>query len=268
MQSNSTPSVMMERMTVKEVRDALQRTRTVIVPVGVTEQHGYHLPLCTDSVTSSELARCAGEATGALVAPALTYNFSGGTLPGTINISPPVVTLLIQDVCRSLALQGFRNIIILPGHGGTESVQALRDAADLLLRNNPELKDLAISVICFWELSETAGKAFAEKDFHAGYLETSMMLYWRPELVRKEYVLDKAEVVAMMLRDQDAYLLKEKPVDDPLVRSHSRQHPAIEVGVMGFPQKADPSIGEALAREVVTALTALIRKMEGRFRQT
>ena len=77
-----------EFMTVKEMRAALKKTKTVILPVGVIEQHGYHLPLNTDVYNCYELARLASEKTGCLVAPPLTYTFSGGTLPGTININP------------------------------------------------------------------------------------------------------------------------------------------------------------------------------------
>ena len=258
----TTPPYLMERMTVKDMREALSRTRTIILPIGVVEQHGYHLPLSTDTTTACELAARTSERTGCVVAPPVNYNFSGGTLPGTINISPQVFSLLVQDICRSLIAQGFRNIILLSGHGGSESIQALRDAADMLLRLSQGMKDVNIAIPLFWEASPLAAESFINKDYHAGYMETSMMLYWKPELVREDYITDKPEILNMMREDPDSYRLMSKNVDDDAVRPHTTQHPEIEVGVMGEPAKASREIGERFARETVEYLAGLIEKME------
>lgn len=262
MSGPSRPQYLMERMSVRDMREALSRTQTIILPIGVVEQHGYHLPLTTDTITACELAARAAEKAGCVVAPPVNYNFSGGTLPGTINVSPQVFSLLIQDICRSLAAQGFRNIILLSGHGGSESVQALRDAADMLLRLSDGLDELNIAVPCFWEISPTAVESFKEKDYHAGYMETSMMLYWRPELVGDEYITDKADILDMMRQDPDSYQLKRKNIDDNAVRPHTTQHPDIEVGVMGDPGSASREIGERFARETVEYLVGLVEKLE------
>lgn len=262
MSSPNRPPYLMERMSVRDVREALSRTKTVILPIGVVEQHGYHLPLSTDTITACELAARTAEKTGCIVAPPVNYNFSGGTLPGTINVSPPVFSMLIQDICRSLAAQGFRNIILLSGHGGSESIQALRDAADMLLRLSDGLEELNIAIPCFWEISPTAIESFKERDYHAGYMETSMMLYWKPELVGEEYITDKAEILEMMRHDPDSYQVKSKNIDDEAVRPHTTQHTDIEVGVMGDPDRASREIGEQFARETVDYLAGLVEKME------
>ena len=78
----------MEEMSVLDMRNAMKKTHTVIIPVGVVEQHGYHLPLSTDIHNSVQLTRMAGEKLNAVVAPSVNYCFSGGTLAGTINVSP------------------------------------------------------------------------------------------------------------------------------------------------------------------------------------
>ena len=94
-----------ETMTVNEMRQVLRKTQTVILPLGVTEQHNYHLPLCTDTIDAWEIAKLISARTGAVVAPALPYSFSGGGLPGTINVSPQVTSLMVQDIVSSIIQQ-------------------------------------------------------------------------------------------------------------------------------------------------------------------
>ncbi len=251
---------LMENLTVKEITTAIREKRAVLVPLGITEQHGYHLPLSTDSHNAYQFARRASEETGSLVAPTLHYAFSGGTLPGTINISPPVVSLLITEILTSLAQQGFRKIVLILGHGGTENEQAIRDGVDYFLRKRLPDKSVTVAIFCFWKVSRLTREAFAEKDFHAGYLETSLMLYWHPELV-KEPVLDKPEVREMLKEDQDAYQIKDRPVEDEAVFPYISQNPKIEVGVMGFPEKASAEFGREVCKEVMGELVSLIRKL-------
>jgi creatinine amidohydrolase len=200
-------------MTVKDIVAGLEQTRTVILPVGIVEQHGYHLPVSTDIHNAQQIALRTSEATGCFVAPTVHYNFSGGTLPGTINISPQVFSLLLTDIMQSLQLQGFANLIILLGHGGSESCIAARDAAEYFQRLRPEM-DVTVHLVPFWELSATYMKSFEEKDYHAGRYETSLMLYWKPELVKMDQAeLDAPDTSAMMRDDPDAYAQELKRTD-------------------------------------------------------
>jgi creatinine amidohydrolase len=253
-----------EHMTVNEVRDAMDGgMRTVLVPLGVTEQHGHHLPLRTDCYNCEEISRRTAEQTGCFVAPTLAYTYSGGELPGTINVSPHVVTQIITEILRSLCLQGLQNIVLVLGHGGSENERATQEAAEMFLRNNPQFRDRNIAVYRFWVNSETCERAFAEGDFHAGWFETSMMLYWAPDEVREECVLDDPEVVRMMREDQDAYQLREKNVDHEQVVPAVSQNPAIKVGVMGEPEKATAEIGRQITEEAVGPLVEMIEQMRG-----
>jgi creatinine amidohydrolase len=250
-------------MTVNEVRDAMDEgMRTVLVPLGVTEQHGYHLPLRTDCYNAEEISIRAADETGCFVAPTLAYTYSGGELPGTINVSPHVVTQIIVEILNSLCLQGLQNIVLVLGHGGSENDRATQEAAAIFLRNNPQFHDRNIAVYRFWLDSETCERAFDEGDFHSGWFETSLMLYWHPEEVRDEHVLDDPEVMRMMREDQDAYQLRAKNVKHELVVPAVRQHPAIEVGVMGEPEEASAEIGEQITEETVGPLVDLIRQMQ------
>jgi len=79
---------MMKDRTVKQVRECLRHKKPIIIPLGVIEQHGYHLPRCTDALIAEEIAGRIGLQTGILVAPTMYQSFSGGDLPGTVNITP------------------------------------------------------------------------------------------------------------------------------------------------------------------------------------
>ncbi len=252
-----------EHMTVKEVRDALESgMRTVLVPLGVTEQHGYHLPLRTDCYNAEQISLRAAQQIGCFVAPTLAYTYSGGELPGTINVSPHVVTLMVVEILHSLCLQGLQNIVLILGHGGSENDRATQEAAEIFLRNNPQFHDRNIAVYRFWLNSETCRQAFEDGDFHSGWFETSLMLHWVPDEVRDEYVLDEPDVVQMMREDQDAYQLRVTRVDHELAVPAVCQNPAIKVGVMGEPEKATAEIGRTITEETVEGLVGLIEAME------
>jgi creatinine amidohydrolase len=133
----------MEFMTVQEMREALRETRTAILPIGVIEQHGYHLPLNTDVYNAYEIAKRVAAVASCVVAPPVNYSFSGGELPGTVDISPQTLSLLVMDLVKSLADQGFASVILLLGHGGSENQRAVLDAADMFLRRN---RDFAASM--------------------------------------------------------------------------------------------------------------------------
>ena len=69
-------TVFLGEMTDPEVRAALERTQTIIVPTGSTEQHGPHGPLLTDAIVPTEVGRRVAERIGALVGPAINYALS------------------------------------------------------------------------------------------------------------------------------------------------------------------------------------------------
>jgi len=254
----------MEFMTVREMEEALENTRTVILPMGVIEQHGYHLPLNTDVYNAYEIAKRVAPRAGCVVAPPIAYSYSGGELLGTTDISPQTLSLVVMDLIKSLANQGFLNIIVLLGHGGSENQRAALDAADMFYRRNPRYRDIRIATVTFTDLSPSVQEAFAMKDFHAGYLETSLMLYWHPELVRPRelWVTDREELMELFRADQDAYQTRKRLVDHPLVVPIVTQNEEIKIGVMGDPSRANAEYGERVCNEAVDRLVELIRAME------
>jgi creatinine amidohydrolase len=260
----------MEHMTVKTVREYLGRKQSIILPVGVTEQHGYHLPLCTDALIAGRIAQIAGKELDMLVGPTILQSFSGGGLPGTINISPAVMSLVISDTLMSLVAQGFRNFYLFLGHGGSENARALNDAVRILLRNNPAFKNVLLAIIPVWTMSSPGmgwNKALTVEspDWHAGWLETAIVMALAPEFVRMdEMELDNEPYFSQQITHPDNYQHAEKIVDDPLVVPRMTQRSEIKVGVMGHPEKADAKMGKEIVDDIVKNLTARIQKIEAK----
>lgn len=253
----------MEYMTVEEVREGLKETKTVIVPMGVIEQHGYHLPLNTDVYNCYEVAKRVSKETGCFVAPPINYSFSGGELPGTFNINPSTLSLYLSDILKSLVIMGMKSVVILLGHAGSENEAATSNAVDMFIRLNPEIKDVVFAFMPFTKLSKYAEKAFAEKDFHAGYYETSLMMYWHPELVKVDNMItDEEDLMELLREDQDAYQIKTKPFEHEFVFPYIKQNPRIKVGVMGNPKKASRELGEKICKDIVSQTVTFIRKLE------
>ena len=197
----------MGEMTVKEIREYLKTNQTIILPYGVVEQHGYHLPLSMDIHNAEVPSYALAEKLGCIVAPPLNYCFSGGQLPGTINVRPTTFCAMVCDIVESLANQGFLNILIFPGHGGTESLDQLRESLRILKWLNPALEKVMIMILRrgeFWQRPKEPG--MTGSDFHAGDAETSLMLAYRRNLVQLDQLeLDEKELAERMRHDQDAY---------------------------------------------------------------
>ena len=239
----------MGEMTVKEIREYLKTNKTIIVPYGVVEQHGYHLPLSMDIHNAEVPSYILAEKLGCIVAPPLNYCFSGGQLPGTINVRPTTFCAMMCDIVDALAGQGFENILIFPGHGGTESLAQLREALRIQKWLNPALADDLILLCPIWDFSPTWTKLFQTRDYHAAEAETSLLLHWCPEVVRKKIRMDKPAVAERLRDDPDSYqhrvsftALKQEVVQ-------TSQRDDVKIGVMGYPERANAALGAKIEAE-------------------
>ncbi len=256
----------MNTMTVRDMKAAMEKTKTVIIPTGVVEQHGYHLPLSTDILNVVRPLEIAADRLNAVVAPSVNYCFSGGELCGTVNVSPNTFGLYISEIVSEFVRIGFENIIVFLGHAGTDNINALKNSLQMLLRRNKELSEkITLSLVEVWKLSPTWLSGFTlepEHDFHEGLMETSVTMYWSPELVRDEIVMDEEYISHMMRTDQDWFEKRTKPVDSPYIVETVGQRDEIEVGVMGLPERATKEFGEKICNEIVTNLCEYVDMLE------
>jgi creatinine amidohydrolase len=179
----------MEEMNALQFKEAVKKSeQTVILPIGVLEKHGPHMPLGTDVYTAREMALRAAEKEYTVVFP--WYYFSqineAKHQPGTIAYSPELIWKILQETLDELSRNGFKKIIIVNGHGGNKAFLEYFGISQLSQR-----RDYAL----YWYQPsydpEVIRKAEAltmhdELDQHAGNRETSMVEAVVPELVHPE----------------------------------------------------------------------------------
>jgi creatinine amidohydrolase len=107
-------------MTWTQIEDHLRTKKTIIFPVGSTEQHGPSGLIGTDYITAWEVARQLGQKTQTLVAAPLCFGMAVHHMafPGTMTLSPVLYTQVITELLQSLLHHGFEKIILINGHGG------------------------------------------------------------------------------------------------------------------------------------------------------
>lgn len=184
-------SVFMQEMTWQEFNERKDNS-IIILPVGSTEQHGPMLPLSVDAIISTGLAEMLAEETGGIVAPTICYGYksaplSGGgpAFPGTIDLNGNTLMNLTEDVLEEFIRDGIKKIFILNGHFENEAF--VLEAMDLVSRRH---EDVTMIESSWWDVltDPVMDKVFDEVEYpgieleHAGILETSLTLYFKPEL--------------------------------------------------------------------------------------
>ena len=254
-------SYRMQDMTFPEVKEYLKTNKTIIIPYALSEQHGAHLPLDVDIRNCDFVSAKLAEKLGCITAPTLNYTFSGGMLPGTINVKPNTFSNLVGEIIESLALQGFENFIIVPGHGGSESLLHLKESLRILKWLNPALKDTLILLTQIWDFSPSWTELFAMHDYHAAWAETSLLLHWCPEVVRMDkMILDEPEVAERLREDPDSYQLRESFTEMKQEVVQTTQREDVKIGVMGFPEKANAAFGAKIEKEFLDNAVPAIKQ--------
>ncbi len=181
----SKPSVHWEELTAADFREGIHRSQgTCLLPFGILEKHGPHLPLGTDLLNVRYAALHAAEHEYAIVFPEYYFGQIAEARhePGTIAYSHDLQLALLQETTDEMARNGCKKIIIVNGHGGNESL--LPYFAQTQLE-----KPHDYVVYIFDQRSPTTGgppKKSSITNWHAGEDETSKMLIARPDTVHME----------------------------------------------------------------------------------
>lgn len=188
-------SVFMQEMTWQDFNEK-KKDAVVIIPVGSTEQHGPMLPLSVDAIISTGLAEIIAKKINGIVAPCVCYGYksaplSGGgpAFPGTIDLNGTTLMNLMEDILEEFIKDGIKKIFILNGHYENEAF--ILEAIDLVSRRN---EDVTMIESSWWDVmsDEVMEKVFDEVEYpgieleHAGILETSLTLFFKPELCKME----------------------------------------------------------------------------------
>ena len=196
------------------VIDAFDRQRTLfILPVGMVEQHGPHLPVGADTIAvvyeANEAATRVSRALphwNVVMMPALTYGHSGANHlgdmpihPGTYAIRQSTLRSLLADLGAQIAQNGFKWIFVINGHGAPTHNIAINEACDFVSESYGvtmlHLTGLFRADSTIQKTGEqidanhfsTSDRSSFGMDVHAGVAETSAILAIRPDLVPPTY---------------------------------------------------------------------------------
>ena len=119
------------------MRQVLEETPIVFLPVGCMEYHGPHLPLGVDMLTADAICHRTAEVTGGVVLPPLWLASGVLPLPHSITVDTAVLRAAVRPILRQLAEGGFKAIIVFSGHGALDHLHVLREETDRLMRIFP-----------------------------------------------------------------------------------------------------------------------------------
>lgn len=204
-----------EQMNTEQIR-ALDKQKTVVILTGgILEEHGPHLPSFTDGFSNQWLTQKLAEAIverpgmSVLIFPTIPLGHEGANeiagkhvFPGTYSVRRTTLRAIFMDLATELGEQGFRKIFIMHGHGAPFHNLMLDQACDYfrdtyggqmvhlrgLQPTREQLSRLQLTPPKL-NLSESERKEVGDMDEHAGFDETSRLMFLRPDLVNPVYKL-------------------------------------------------------------------------------
>jgi creatinine amidohydrolase len=201
------------QMNTEQIR-ALDKQKTVVILTGgILEEHGPHLPSFTDGYSNEWLTQRLAEAIverpgmSVLIFPTIPLGHEGAneigrtfTFPGTYSVRRTTLRAIFMDLATELGEQGFRRIFIMHGHGAPYHNLMLDQAGEYfrdtyggrmvhlrgLVPTAEQLAKLKLTPLNL-NLSELQRQEIGNMDEHAGFEETSRLLFLRPDLVSPLY---------------------------------------------------------------------------------
>ncbi|RPI63351.1 MAG: creatininase family protein [Planctomycetaceae bacterium] len=178
-----------ENLTAPDFVQAVRDVQGVcLLPIGVIEKHGEHLPMGTDYFRGQALADAVAQIEPAIVFP--PYYFGqvqeARHQPGAIALSPQLLFNLLEEVCGEIARNGLNKIVIISAHGGNRFFLP-HFARSMLYKRKDFIVYLPDTTIYRpYKTDEWKKIKQEESDGHAGEVESSEILYIHPELAKMD----------------------------------------------------------------------------------
>jgi len=178
----------MDRINWMEFREVVpSKINTVLLPTGTLEPHGV-INNGADNTAPFGMAKHISRRVNALIAPTLSYGITGSmeAYPGAFQISEAAYRPFVKQILEGLAKNGFRNIIIINGHGGGQTAVLQSVAAEVAAE-----KRVRTLVVNWWSFaSDVTKEVFGEDGGHAGWNETAYIQAIDPTLVHSQRYKD------------------------------------------------------------------------------
>ena len=175
-----------EELTASDFRTGIKQSQaTCVLPFGILEKHGPHLPLGTDLLNVRYASLHAAEQEYVVVFPEYYFGqiFEARHEPGTVAYSSHLQLELLQETTDEMARNGCKKVIIVNGHGGNESLLPFFAQSQLQKQH-----DYVVYVLGLVDTPRGGPAKKTSIDMHAGETETSTSLVSHPDLVH----LDRA----------------------------------------------------------------------------
>ena len=192
-----------EELTAEDFRSAIEQSEsTCLLPFGIIEKHGPHLPLGTDLINVRHVVLAAVQTEFAVVFPEYYFGqiFEARHEPGTIAYSTSLQLQLLQETTDEMARNGCKKVVIVNGHGGNEHLLPYFAQTQL-----EKQRDYVVYVFPLFLAPPAGGPAKkTTNDMHAGETETSEMMIARPDLVHIDRATREsgADLARLQLPDQ------------------------------------------------------------------
>ena len=221
-----------------------------VLPWGATEAHNYHLPYSADNIEaehiSAEAARIAWEnGVKPIVLPNVPFGVNTGQadVKLDINIYPSTQLILLSDIVETLNRQGIRKLVILNSHGGNDFKPIVRELG-------AKYTNMFIC-LCNWFQWRGKDSFFEQKGDHADEMETSLLLYLTPHLVRP---LDEAG-------DGKDRKNKIKAIQEGWCWAERRWTKVTDDTGIGNPKQATREKGEKFFKAITEEIAAMFVKL-------
>jgi creatinine amidohydrolase len=252
-------------LAVHEVKEALESTDVIIIPVGAIEPHGWHAPIGSDTFIALEIADRLSAASGGIVFPPiplgcinLGYDFR--YMPGSISLDSKILIDLYTNIGTELARTGFMRTVFVNAHAPNTSI------LNIAAYNIRERSGAEVGILEWWTCAPDVIEGIKGFNFasHGDEIETSIIM----TTDAKSHVhLDLAEINSPTLERLSAEELSLYKAKVPFTRTLDERWIGCS-GSMGDPTRATASGGDRIIDRTVEVglelLTVLKKQHENK----
>lgn len=254
-------TIYFEDMKSPEIGQYVKDDALIIIPTGMIEEHGLHLPVSTDNIIATGISRLVAERVSdripVLVMPCVFTGYHGKIMmkwPGSTTVRPESLYNYVYDIMDSLCKNGFRKIMIINAHGQNPAILEIVCRRITDTHNVIPILTYAMGMIgkegANIRTSQQGGAGG-----HGGEIETSLVLALREDLVDMSSAVDETCHYRSQFHRGDMY--PDKPTTAKVYwSSFHLQNP--EHGVLGDPTAATKEKGLKLLECIVDNYEKLI----------